>query len=81
MMIVTMNPCLSLSLDTKQQVMMKNKLTWNRFLFKLTPTQNTHGGCWQNLNLIDKYIILKNLKLLKNDSETGTIFLQPPFIS
>ena len=26
-------------------------------------------------------IILKNFKLLQNDSETGTIFLQPPLIS
>ena len=28
-----------------------------------------------------KSIILKNFKLLKNNSETGTIFLQPPLIS
>ena len=28
-----------------------------------------------------KSIILKNFKLLQNDSETGTIFSQPPIIS
>ena len=28
-----------------------------------------------------KSIILKNFKLLQNDSETGTIFSQPPLIS
>ena len=28
-----------------------------------------------------KSVILKNFKLLQNDSETGTIFSQPPLIS
>ena len=32
-------------------------------------------------NLAAKNIILKNLKLLQNDSETGRIFSQPPLIS
>ena len=42
---VTMPPCLSLSFDTEQQVIMKSKLIKNCFLFKLAPTQNTYGGC------------------------------------
>ena len=59
-------------IDRQSALRMAKKENTDRIPFTLTFHPHNHAV---------KSIILKNFKLLQNDSETGTIFSQPPLIS
>ena len=56
-------------IDSQQSLQTAEKGNTDRLPFTLTFHPHNHAV---------KYIIFKNFEVLKNDSETGTIFLQPP---
>ena len=59
-------------IDSQLYKRLRRKTLTRRIPFTLTFHPHNHAV---------KSIILKNFKLLQNDSETGTIFSQPPLIS
>ena len=59
-------------IDRRSALQTAEKDNADRIPFTLTFHPHNHAV---------KSIILKNFKLLQNDSETGTIFSQPPLIS
>ena len=59
-------------IDRQSALQIAEKENTDRIPFTLTFHPHNHAV---------KSIILKNFKLLQNDSETGTIFSQPPLIS
>ena len=59
-------------IDRQSALQTAEKENTDRIPFTLTFHPHNHAV---------KSIILKNFKLLQNDSETGTIFSQPPLIS
>ena len=59
-------------IDRQAALQTAEKENTDRIPFTLTFRPHNHAV---------KSIILKNFKLLQNDSETGTIFSQPPLIS
>ena len=59
-------------IDRQSALQSAEKDNTDRIPFTLTFHPHNHAV---------KSIILKNFKLLQNDSETGTIFSQPPLIS
>ena len=59
-------------IDRQAALQTAEKENTDRIPFTLTFHPHNHAV---------KSIILKNFKLLQNDSETGTIFSQPPLIS
>jgi len=59
-------------IDQQSSLQMSQKENSDRIPFTLMFHLHNHSV---------KSIILKNFKLLQNDPETGTIFLQPPSIS